>query len=108
MRAGRLNKRIVVQQKTPAIDEFEGTVYGWSTFATAWARVVHLKGRELVAAQAAKSEITTKFNLRYMAGLSSEMRILYNGVAYDIEFIDDVDEAHRELWIMAKAGRSEG
>lgn len=108
MRAGKLRHRIIIQQKAPALDEYGGTVYEWSDYATVWAKKRPLRGRELMAAQAAQSETTVMFYTRYLSGINSTMRIVHDGEYYDIASVIDVDERHRELEISAKTGMSEG
>jgi SPP1 family predicted phage head-tail adaptor len=72
-----------------------------------WASVQPLKGRELIAAQATHSEVTTSFYTRYVAGIVPSMRIVYGGNVFDIFSVIDINEAHRELQIMAKQMPSE-
>jgi SPP1 family predicted phage head-tail adaptor len=107
MRAGRLNRKVVVQQKTATTDAYGGPVETWETVYVLWASVQPLKGRELIASQAAHSEVTTSFYTRYAAGIVPSMRIVYGGNVFDIFSVIDTNEAHRELQIMAKQMPSE-
>jgi SPP1 family predicted phage head-tail adaptor len=108
MRPGQRDKVITIQSKTMSTDSYGGQVETWADFAKVWANVWPLKGRELVAAQAAQSETTVRFNIRWIAGLTEAMRISYNSKLYDITGIIDVGEKHVEFEIMAKTGLSEG
>ena len=105
---GKRNKVVVIQNKTGTIDDYGGTVYTWTTFATVWAFVRPLRGRDLVAAQAAQNVTEVVFNIRYVAGLLSSMRIVYDGKNYDITALINIEEANREIDIMVKTGLSEG
>jgi len=102
MMAGKLNKPIVIQSKTTTTDSYGGPVTSWTTFASTWAEVKPMRGRELIAAQAAHSEVTTRFYTRYVAGIVPSMRIVYGGNVFNIFSVIDTNEAHRELQIMAK------
>ena len=110
MNPGKRNHIIIIQAKTPATatDAYGGTTYTWATFATVWAAIMPLRGRDLVAAQAAQNETTVRFNIRWITGLTESMRIIYNGKNYDITALIDIDEKHVEYDIMAKTGLSEG
>jgi len=110
MNAGQRNKIITIQVKTATggKDSYGDDIFIWADFAKVWAAVWPLKGRELFAAQAAKSETTVRFNTRWIAGLSESMRIVYNGKNYDITGLIDIGERHVEYDIMAKTGLSEG
>lgn len=108
MNPGKYNHIIVLQSKTETTDEYGGPVESWADVATAWARVQPIKGREMIAAQAAKSETDVRFYTRYQDNLTTAMRIIYAGKNYDITGIVDIDERHVELEISAKTGTSGG
>lgn len=108
MDPGKLNRIITIEQKTASTDAYGGQSFSWSTFATVWAAVQPLKGRELIAAQAAQSEITSRFVIRYLSGVSADMRIVYGGRYFNITAVIDIDDAHREMHLMASEGLNEG
>ena len=108
MRSGRLDRKIVIEQKTASLDSYGGQTFAWTTFATVWASVQPLKGRELIASQAAQSEITARFVIRYLPGVTDDMRISYGGKYWNISAVIDIDEHHREMHLLAGAGLNEG
>lgn len=108
MFAGKLNKRITFQQKSATTDAYGGTIYTWADIATVWAKKRPLRGRELIAAQAAQSEATDMFYCRYRSDIDTADRISYNGKYYNITSIANVDENDVELEITTKTGLSEG
>lgn len=108
MYAGKLDKRITFQSKAESLDSWGGTIWTWSNVATVWAKKRPLRGRELIAAQAAQSESTDMFYARYMSGLDTSMRIVFGGKYYDIISIVNVNEENVELEITTKTGVSEG
>ncbi len=105
---GKRNRVIVIQTSTESTDSYGGTVHTWSTFATVWALARPLRGRDLVAAQAAQNLTELVFNIRYLAAVLPVMRIVYGGKNYDITAVINIEEANREIDIMAKTGLSEG
>lgn len=95
---------ITVQSRAESTDAYGGLIYTWSDFAKVWAEVDPLKGRELIAAQAAQSEITVRFVVRFVDGIDSTMRILHEGAAYNIMAPPiNTGGMNRELVILAKA-----
>lgn len=108
MNPGKYNHIIFLQSKTVTTDTYGGPVESWADVATVWARVQPIKGREMIAAQAAQSETAVRFYTRWFDGVTTAMRIVYAGKNYDITGIVDIDERHVELEISAKTGTSEG
>ena len=101
MNAGKLRKLITIQQQSATNDEYGAQIISWSSFGIdRWADVEPLQGREYFAGQQFNSKVDTKFILRYVAGVTPKMRILYNSLSYDIESVINVDERNRELQIM--------
>ena len=110
MNPGKLDKIITFQSKTGDEEkgDYGGTTYTWADYATVWAKKHPLRGRELMAAQAAQNLTEVNFYIRYLAGLSSDMRIVHDGNYYDITGIVDINEAHVEMEISANTWLSEG
>lgn len=110
MSAGKYRQVITFQHITGTADDgYGGSVKVWGDFAAnVRAKKRPLRGRELVAAQAVQSETEVMFYTRYFPGVNTSMRIVCNGIYYDITAVVDVDERHRELEISAKTGLSEG
>lgn len=100
--AGKLNKRISFIRKTDgtAKDTAGDTIIGTDTFATVWARVDYVKGREYFEAKKFQSELTYRITVRYMQGITPDMVISYNNRTFKIEDIMDPLEYHEVLEIM--------
>lgn len=98
--AGALRHRVTIQKATESINEKGETVPTWETFATVWAAVEPLRGREYFQSNAIQSELTTRIRIRYLAGVNPHMRVLYNGRTFHIQAVIDVDERHREMQLM--------
>jgi len=111
MRSGELQRLVTIEQYTvgspqvSAIGEPDAT---WTTFATAWASIKPLRGRELIAAQAVASEVTGSIKLRYIAGLTAAMRVSYGGQIFNILAVVNTDQDDRELILMVNQGPSNG
>lgn len=102
MRAGQLRHRVTIQQFTQTQNEYGEIVEGWTTFATVWAAVEPLRGREFWDAQQLNAEVTARIRLRYLSGVGPTMRVVYDGRTFEVDSVIDVDERHRELQLMCK------
>ena len=101
MRAGSLRHRVTIEQ--PVVDTAWGGATTWEEFATVWAAVEPLRGRELFAAQQVQSETTAKVTIRYVAGVTAKMRILHGSRIFELTAPPiDPEERHRELQLMVK------
>ena len=76
MKAGRLNRRVTIQQKSVARDALGAEVITWVDVATVWAEVSPYSGREFVALRQAQDEITTRITIRYRPGITPAMRVV--------------------------------
>lgn len=109
MRAGPLRHKVTIQHRTASTDEYGGQIQTWSDFASnVGASINNLSGREFLAAQAAQSEASVRFTMRYVAGVDARMRIVYKGKFHNILNITDPEERHRELIILTTEGVNEG
>lgn len=82
MRAGQLREQIIVQQKTIARSASGAQTLTWTVFAIRNAMVVAAMGSESFDLATTKAEQVVKFSLRYLAGVTEQMRVLHGGVGY--------------------------
>lgn len=108
MESGLLNRRITIQQRTGARDEYGGISEDWENVATCWARVVPLRGQELYRAQQVRAGSSHYFYIRYREGITAAMRIIYRGEPYDILSPTDVEDRRQELQILTQRGVNVG
>ena len=108
MEAGKLRNQIAIQAKTATTDSYGGPVESWSTFATVWASIEPLQGRELVNAQSVFAETTVKITMRYLSGVTTAHRITHGGKIYNIQSVLNTEMQNRELVLMASEGLNEG
>jgi SPP1 family predicted phage head-tail adaptor len=79
-----LRRRVTIQKATEARSETGQGIKTWGTWKTVWAEIVHLKGREFIAARQELGESTLRFKIAWVRGVKQGMRIQYNGSNYDI------------------------
>lgn len=98
-KAGKRRQFITIQQLSTTADAYGEPVATWSSFATAYAAVKQLSGRELFYAQLQVQALAThEVNLRYVVGVTPEMQIsIEGGPTLQIVDVNDVEYRHREL-----------
>lgn len=101
MNAGRLDKRISIERMEGGQDELGQPIDAWIPTYSVWASIEPLQGREYIAAMAVQAERTVRIRLRYLAGIVSTMRVVYQGRVFAIQSVINVREANRELQLMA-------
>lgn len=101
MRAGRLDRQIVIQKVLETRTTTGSFSESWQPFATVRAEYVPLLGREFLNSNEKHAEIDAVFRIRYLAGVLPKMRVSYNDVVYDIYSIVEIGR-HRELELRCK------
>ena len=100
MRAGLLRHSVTIQEKSTTRDAYGGEVVSWVPFATVPAKVEPLRLREYIAARAGQADLTLRASIRYLAGVTAEMRLVWQTDPYPIVEVIDVDGRHRELELL--------
>lgn len=101
IQVGRLRHRVTIQRLvagSPQQDAGGAPDETWTDYATVWAEVAPLRGRELFAAQQVASEVSGTIRIRYRSDLSitSRMRCVFGARNYDILAVVDPMERHIE------------
>lgn len=95
MNAGRLDRKIIVEQKTTTTDEFGGNgSYSWSTLATIWAKMDTSLSSEAIAANKIETSYPIKWTVRFTPSITEGMRILYESKYYHIKGIREITRRH--------------
>lgn len=90
MRAGEIDRKIVIQSLTQARDAYGALVDTWATFATVWAKKRDIRGDEYFAAQQVNAKVDSIFTIRWLAGVLPTMRIAYDGQFWDIRSLNEL------------------
>jgi SPP1 family predicted phage head-tail adaptor len=77
--AGNLTDRIVIEQASETRNVVGEVTLSWATFATVWADVQALSGREAERYGQMVGFAGHKVTIRQLAGVKPAMRILYQG-----------------------------
>lgn len=99
MEIGKRNRRITILE----YQEFKNNegVYKkyWGEMCKVWAYIKPLSGSEVYIAQADEHKASVKVNIRYNRLITEDLRVQIQDTIYKIGHIEDVDFAHREMWL---------
>lgn len=103
MQAGELRNRITINTGATTPDAYGENLPAPTVFATVWAKVTQLSGRELYYAQQQQALATHKVTMRYYAGVTETMSIAWQGGrTLNIVAVNDIDGRHRELELLCQ------
>jgi SPP1 family predicted phage head-tail adaptor len=97
MKIGDLREVITIQAPGIGQDDIGEPVPAWGAFVTVRAAVRDLIGRELIAAQAVQSQVTTKITIRFRDDIQPAMRVVRGADVYEIENV--MNPSGRRDWI---------
>lgn len=92
MRAGRLDRRVMLQRPLDQQDGSGAVTQTWFDAGEVWAARRDLRGREFVAAQAEQAEVETLYTIRHMPGAvpTPLWRLIDGGRVYDIRSVAEI------------------
>ena len=82
--AGKLRDRVTVQIASGTTNALGETVLAWSNSTSVWASVDGVSAREALTAGQQEVSITHKVRLRYLPGLTQQMRFAWRGRTLEI------------------------
>ena len=94
----KLNKRITLRSLVAGQDANGEPTATLTDFATVWAEVKDVSGKEFLAAEATQNTVTTKMTIRHLAGVLPSMVVIYNTVQYKIQSV--LGQDNRTLLLM--------
>ena len=113
MQAGKLSHVVTVQTRSSTVDSVGQQSTTWSDLFTDRADIRPMSGRELSAAQAVQSEVTTRITMRYrpewsVGKTTAAYRVRYGTRTFDVHAVIDVGMANRTIEIMSSEGLTNG
>lgn len=94
---GALRDVVTIQTPGSAQDEIGEAVPAWTALAVVRASVRDLTGRELIAAQAVQSMVTTKITIRFRDDVTAAMRVTRGAEVFQIESV--LNPSGRRDWL---------
>lgn len=113
-RIGDFRRLITLQARSTTLDTYGSQLTAWYDIAQLWAAMNPLLGRELLAAQALYTEVTSEITVRYDSRFFADpkavaaMRISYAGRLFDILGMVNVGERNHLVSLFCKEGLSDG
>jgi len=115
IKSGTLRNRITIQRYTLGSPQQTATGApdgSWTTYATVWASIDPVLGREYFAAEQVQSKVDTKIRCRYQSGVcdavTTAMRVSHGAVVYNIEAPINVGNRNEEWLLMCSTGANQG
>lgn len=112
MKAGPLRHFVTFDELVVDIDSDGNQLESWVPAFDGQqlsAEIAPLSGRELIAAQAVQSKVSTRLKVRYRPGFKASMRAIHFDVIYNIEaVIPDPESGIGWLTLMCTSGTNEG
>jgi SPP1 family predicted phage head-tail adaptor len=102
MRAGLLRNKITIEQVNNSQAADGQFTESWITFATTWASIQPLRGKELSDAAQMGGRITHKIISRHVQNVTPDMRIVHGTTVYHVESAFLIDNRNITLQIMAR------
>lgn len=78
-------------------DDFGSPLSAWEPFKEVWASKEPLLGNEYFTALTIDTKVEVKFNMRYVDGITNDMRIQHGDEVYEILSAINVKGLNREL-----------
>ena len=90
MDSGKLNRRVVIQARSGAVDSVGQPVENWTTFATLWAQFVFTSGSRTVNLEgiqggAMSSTPPAIWRVRFRTDITASMRLVDGLTIYNIK-----------------------
>lgn len=82
--AGKLRERVTVQIASGSTNTLGETVLSWANSTAVWASVEGVSARESLVAGQQETSITHKVRLRYLPGLTQQMRFSWRSRTLEI------------------------
>jgi len=101
MKSGRLRDRITIQTYTDSLNSYGELVKTWATFATVFAEITPISGREYLQSEQVRGEISHRIRIRYLAGILDKMQIVHGSRTFQIVAVLPDRTNAREIIIMA-------
>ena len=108
LQAGDLNRRITLQARGSTRGSYGQQSNTWTDWATCWARIEPSDGREMVAAQAVNAETSHLVTIRYRAGVTAAMRVVFGARIFNVLSVIEPEMARVSLVLACSEGLNAG
>lgn len=102
MRAGCLRHSLDIKSKTLVDDGMGGSTETWTTVFIVWGSVWPVSAKERIQNQQLEHEITHNIRIRYLSGVVSSMRVVFNSRIFEILSIVNFAERNITLDLVCR------
>lgn len=102
MRAGKLRRRLTIQQATETQGTTGEMAVTWGTFAEVYGAIKPIRGREFWAAKELQATVNTRIVIRQLAGVTPKMQVVCGQKLYWIEAVIDPEKPGDEQQLMCQ------
>lgn len=102
IRAGTLNKRVILQTVSRASNGGGGFTPTWADTATLWAEIEELSGSEGFEAQQVASKLSHKVTIRYRSGVTPQQRLKYGSRILQIRAVLNPGQRNERLELLCE------
>lgn len=99
---GEYRHKITIEQKTHAQNDYGEEKDDWEKVLDIYAGIYPISGREFFTAETVSSEVTHKINIRYVPGIKTDMRVVFNKRIFHIQSVINFQERNIQLQLMCK------
>jgi SPP1 family predicted phage head-tail adaptor len=90
MRAGKLDKVIVLERATTAVDDYGTPVEAWTEFATVRAQLIQSTTEEFMQTFGMATQTAVVFRIRYLDGITLADRVRHDGRIFDLKEVKEL------------------
>ena len=101
MKAGTLRHYIEIQARAVTLSAAGEPTGTWSTSKYAWASITPIRGLEYFSARQEQAAVTHRVRIRYVSGITAEMRVKFGSRYFDIISVLNMGERNIYIDIMA-------
>lgn len=85
-----MDRLVALQARVDTVAANGERTGAWQTYASVWADVREVTGREIIASGTEQAQKQVIFFLRYSSAITEQHRVSYSGDDYDIENIREI------------------
>lgn len=103
IRAGKLDRQIVIERQTETVAASGAVSNTWAPVVTVRAELVQRSADEYLTGYGEAETSSAVFRIRYLAGVTTADRVIFDGNTYDIDEITELGRTRAlELRTVAK------
>jgi len=84
MRAGEMDRLVIIETPTEGVDDYGGATLTWATFVEVWASKRPARAGEGLSAERIAAQDENVWRLHWIDGITYKMRINEDGTYHDI------------------------